>query len=185
MDLTEAINNRRTIHLYSRNPLPEGAVDRALEAAIMAPNHKLTFPWHFTRVGRETREQIAQIAIGLKQRPDHELTKEQRSKILAKILNPAELIVLSIDRNPDAAIAREDYASAACAIQNLTLSLFAEGVGTKWGSGKLTVHLETYAVLEIDPMQQEIIGFIWAGIATTTPKAPERPALKSMLRELP
>ncbi len=185
MDLYDALHNRRTIHRYTRDPLPEGAVDRALAAAILAPNHRLTYPWRFTRVGRETRKPIAELACRLKAKPDAPCTDELAEKVRAKILNPAELIVVSIVRHDDPAIAREDYAAAACAIQNIHLALAGEGVGSKWSSGKVTCHPETYQHLGIDSEREEIIGFVWAGIAENTPKTPERPPLSEFVRSLP
>ena len=185
MDLHDALLGRRTIHRYARDPLPDAAIDRALAAAILAPNHRLTFPWRFTRVGRATREPIAALACRLKAKPDQPCAGELAEKVRGKILNPAELVVVSLVREPIPEIAREDYASAACAIQNLSLSLHAEGVGTKWSSGKVTRHPETYELLRIDAEREEIIGFVWAGIAANEPATPERPPLDDVVRSLP
>ncbi|MCA8942952.1 MAG: nitroreductase [Planctomycetes bacterium] len=185
MNLRDALHTRRTIHRYKTDALPEGAIERALAAAIMAPNHRLTWPWRFVRVGRDTRARIADLAVRLKQKPDVAWTDELEAKVRDKILNPAELVVVSIVRHADPSTAREDYAAAACAIQNLTLSLTAEGVGTKWSSGKVTCHAETYELLGIEATEQEIIGFVWAGIAADEPKTPERPPLDGFVRQLP
>ncbi|MEO0478614.1 MAG: nitroreductase family protein [Planctomycetota bacterium] len=186
MQLRETMLGRRTVHAYTPDPLPEGAIDRALEAAIHAPNHRLTWPWRFTRVGRETRVSIAERALALKAAKNGgALPKEVEERSRAKILNPAELVVVSLVRCEDPFVAREDYASASCAIQNLTLSLWAEGVATKWSSGGLTTKPETYQDLQIDPEEQEIIGFLWCGIAAKVPPKPERPSLDSLVRELP
>lgn len=185
MDLHETLLARRTIHAYTTDPLPEGAVERALEAAVHAPNHRLTFPWRFVRVGRQTREALAELVVRLKSKPGEELPAEAIDKARAKVLNPAELLVVSIRRHEDPQTAREDYASAACAIQNLHLALWAEGVGSKWSSGKPTRHPEAYAIFGIDPEVEEIVGFVWAGIAAKVPPKPERPPLDELVRRMP
>ena len=185
MDLREALLGRRTVHSYRTDPIPDEAVERALAAAVLAPNHRLTCPWRFTRVGRKTRATIVATALRLKTRPDCPMTPEIEQKIRAKILDPAELIVVSLARCKDPGIAREDYASAACAIQNIMLSLHAEGIASKWTTGSVTTHEDTYECLGIDPGVEQIVGWVWAGIAVKTPPTPRRPELGDLVRRLP
>ena len=105
-------------------------------------------------------------------------------KITAKLMHPAALIVVSVTRCDDPFRAREDYAAACCAVQNLLLAATAEGLGSKWSSGGLTTHPETYAALAIDPAVEDIIGFIWVGLPAKVPTI-ARPPLESMVRALP
>ena len=55
----DLVISRRTIHSYRPEAIEEEVVQRALRAAHHAPNHKLTWPWRFTRVGPETRADLA------------------------------------------------------------------------------------------------------------------------------
>jgi nitroreductase len=185
MDVHEAIRSRRTIHSYRTEPLPEGAIQRALEAAHLAPNHRLTFPWRFTRVGGETRGHLADLAVRLQTEKQGTLPGEVIQKIRSKVLDPAELIVVSIVRHEDPFTAREDYAATACAIQNLHLALWAEGVGSKWSTGGPTRHEDGYRILGVDRNTEEIVGFVWAGLPAKVPPCPARPALESVVRSLP
>lgn len=186
MDVHSAMRTRRTIHRYRPEPVPEAALQRALDAALMAPNHKLTFPWRFTRVGLETRATLADLAVELRAaESEGGLPAEKIERIRSKILDPGELVVVSIRRCEDPITAREDYASAACAIQNLSLSLQADGLGSKWSSGKVTRHPRSYRVLGIDEKDEEIIGFIWVGHPMKIPECPQRPPLPDLLRTLP
>jgi nitroreductase len=185
MELREALLTRRTVHAYRREPIPEAAVERALRAAVMAPNHRLTFPWRFVRVGPKTRQPLAELAVRLKPKPGQVLSDERLAEVRTKVLNPAELFVVSIVRNDDPVIAREDYASAACAIQNLMLSLCADGFGAKWSTGYLPMHADTYALLGIDAAREEIVGFVWAGVPERVPAAQRRPELGELVRVLP
>ncbi len=179
------LTGRRTVHAYTRDPVPDAIIELSLAAAILAPNHRLTAPWRFVRGGRETRGRLAEIAVRLKGKPGAAPDAKTADGIRQKLLDPHELIVVSIVRAADPAVAREDYASAACAIQNLQLALWAHEVASKWSTGKLTQDPETHATLGIDAAQQEIIGFVHVGIADVVPPTPPRPALASLVRKLP
>ena len=185
MDLHRALRERRTVHSYSRDPVAEDVIERALSAAIHAPNHRLTMPWRFLRVGRETRAALADLAVRLSIAKKGPMTPEIEAKVRSKILDPHELIVVSVVRSDDAQTAREDLAAAACAIQNLSLSLFADGVGSKWSTGEPSRVDEGYALLGIDRAREDIVGFVWVGVPKRVPQIPPRPPLSDLVRRLP
>ncbi len=185
MDIRSLLLERRTVHDYLDAPLPAGALDRAFEAALAAPNHRMTEPWRFTRVGPEGREILCELSIALKagaEPPREELVESTRRKMLS----PAELIVVSRVRAGDATTEREDYAAIACAIQNLALSLWSEGVGSKWSTGGVTRAEATYEALNIDADLEEIVGFVWAGIPSKAkPKVPRKLGVSDVVRSVP
>jgi nitroreductase len=186
MNLQQLIADRRTIHDYRSDPLPEGALEQALLAAISAPNHRMTEPWRFVRVGPETRNALVQVAAAIKglKAPLGEAGLE---KIRAKFMEPAELLVVCQTRHADPAVAREDYAAVACAVQNAMLSFWAEGIGSKWSTGGVTTDERSYRLLGIDPAQEEIVGFLWAGYAARSDvvKPRRRRSLGDVLRSVP
>ena len=51
-ELEEVIRGRRTVNLYLQTPVPRELVREAIEAATWAPNHHVTEPWHFYRLGK-------------------------------------------------------------------------------------------------------------------------------------
>ncbi|MCB9529642.1 MAG: nitroreductase [Myxococcales bacterium] len=184
MDVYAAIHGRRTVHRYRDEPVADEVMARLLGAAHMAPNHKLTWPWRFTRVGARTRREVLYpLGVRLKAKgrePSERLWEVMREKLVV----PAELVVVSVRRSDDAVRAREDYAAAACAIQNLLLAATAEGLGAKWSSGALTQHAETYAALGLDAAAEEIVGFIWVGVADEVPTI-KRPPIEAHVRVVP
>ncbi|MGM0555430.1 MAG: nitroreductase family protein [Myxococcota bacterium] len=189
MDVREAILTRKTVQKYSEESIPEGCIDRALECAIRAPNHKLTNPWRFSRVGPQTREQIVALGIELKAqkaaRRGRELTESYVDELRAKLGNSPGLLIVSQVLADDAFRRKEDYASVACAIQNISLSLWSEGVGSKWATGGVTRHPETYAIAGIDPDEEEIVGFVWIGHPSQGPTETPREPAEDVTRELP
>ena len=183
MHTHEALLTRRTAHRWIPGTLPEGALERALTAAHHAPNHTLTWPWRFTIIGPVCRKNLADLYVELKS-GSNTLTKEQITSYRAKILNPCELVVVSQIRCDEPFRAKEDYASCACAIQNMALSLWAEGVSSKWSTGKVTRHAETYRLTGVDLYEQEIVGFVWAGYPVRTPIPPRRPNFRDFVRQI-
>jgi nitroreductase len=186
MNLQELMSDRRTIHDYRPGPLPEGAVERAVTAAMAAPNHRMTEPWRFVRVGPEARQVLADISADLKGGPT-KLGESGLQKLKAKMLDPTELLVVCQVRHPDPDIAHEDYAAVACAVQNAMLSFWSEGVGSKWSTGAITTDERTYKTLGIDPERELIVGFLWAGHALRAdlPKPRRRRSLAEVLRTVP
>lgn len=175
---------RRTIHDYRPDPVDPAILRRALEAAQEAPCHKLTWPWRFTKVGAEGRAALTALRLELAGR-NRPVTDELRAKITAKMLNPDVLLVVSQVRCEDAFRDRENYAAVACAIQNLSLSLHSDGVGSKWSSGAVTRHPEAYRLAQVDPELEEIVGFVWIGHPAVVPPTPKRPSIDEVLRHAP
>lgn len=181
MDTHTALITRRTIHKYEPEPIDEQALLQALEAALRAPNHKLTNPWRFTRVGPEGRAAMVSLGLAAKARKKGGLSERQREKYRAKFANPAELIVVSQVLDDDPFRRREDYAAIACAIENMMVSLWADGIGSKWSTGAITRSDEAYEALDIDRESEEIVGFVWAGVPAEIPDPP-RLALDKVVR---
>jgi nitroreductase len=186
-ELQALIVSRSTVHDFSSEPLPEGALDRAIAAGLTAPNHRMTEPWRFVRVGLNARERLAQVQARLKDKgraPSAESLARAREKMLAS----AELVVVCRVVHPDAGIAREDYAAIACAVQNISLSLWAEGIGSKWSTGGVTTDGETYQTLGLNSGETEIVGFLWLGYAkpnSLAKKPPRRLTVSQVLTEVP
>jgi nitroreductase len=186
MTVQELIASRRTIHDYEPGPVAEGSIERAVSAATAAPNHRMTEPWRFVRVGPEARQVLVGVSAELKGGAAA-LGEPGLQKLRAKMVNPAELLVVCQVRHDKQEIAREDYAAVACAVQNAMLSLWAEGIGSKWSTGAITTDERTYRTLGVDPQREEIVGFLWAGRAARldVPKPRRRRELAEILRSVP
>jgi nitroreductase len=162
-------------------------VNRALTVALAAPNHRMTEPWRFTVVGREAREPLVAISIELKgKKSGGKVDPSTANSVRDKMVNPAWLIVVSQVRNANPSVAREDYAAVACAIQNLMLSLHADGIGSKWSTGAVVSDPRSYQHLGIDSEREEIVGFVWVGLPAKPPiKVPRKLSLQAVTRYLP
>ncbi len=161
----KTIKERSTVHFYLDKPVPEELVNAALEAAIRAPNHKLTNPWRFIRIGPKTRDKITDIAVALKAKKLGGLSEAAEAKVRKKVGSSPVMVVVVHELNDDPLRCKEDYASCACAIQNASLLLWSEGIGSKWSTGGYSRTDALYELLNIDRNSQEIIGSIFMGYA--------------------
>ena len=181
MEIAQAIKKRRTIHIFSNKSVPREVIEKSIVAANQAPCHRRTFPWRFTNIGMKKRELLYQLQLTLKfgEKP---IDDSNLKKIRDKFLNPSHLLIASQVCTDNQVQKLEDYAACACAIQNLSLSLVADDVGCKWSTGKITTDPNTYQIAEINPSEEEIVGFIWIGYGTKPPLI-KRPLISTIYRE--
>ena len=179
--LSEVIQSRRTIGAFRPELPPREVVLDALDAARWAPNHKKTEPWHVMLLGLETVRAVidlnSQIISVTKGSEDAAAKRKKWSEV------PGWLAV-TCDLAEDPFRREEDYAACCCFIQNLLLSLWSAGIGTKWTTGDVTRHPDFFRLLQIDSTRQRSVGLIWYGYPAVTPAQTRRP-VESFLVELP
>jgi nitroreductase len=180
MKLQEALLSRRTVYKYEEKPVPKALLEQAFEAARQAPCHKHTHPWRFYVLGAAAREKLLPLATQLAQKRAAGQDEAQMAKGVARAVSklrdvPVLMAVTSARSPEDAFREKEDYAATTCAIHNWVLSLWGEGIGAQWSTGSITRHEETYALLNIDPTQEELVGFLKAGYPTKIPEPPKKP----------
>jgi nitroreductase len=183
MELHDTIAGRRTIQRFQSGAVPDEVIERALTAASWAPNHKTTWPFRFVLLGPVARERIFQIGLRhkiAKRGPSPELEAAVRQDLLV----PDKLVVVVQKVAEDPGRAQEDYATCACAVQNLMLSVYADGYGSKWNTGALARDPETASVLELGP-QDRVVGLILVGVPQLVPTAPKRPPMSELVRRVP
>ena len=193
MNLHDAILSRRTIYDFDASqPVSPEVLSRALESARWGQNHKLTQPWRFVVVGPQGRQRLAKKLLALMLAKldgqaagvadARRVKAQEKADQLAAL--PA-LLVVAMQRTPgDLLREREDYAAVATAVQNLSLSLWADGVGMQWGTGEITRDPEAYAVCGFDPQREEIVGFLKVGVPATIPQGRREP-LDTIVRHVP
>ena len=165
--LAERIRSRRTTKLFLKQAVDRKLILDAIEVARWAPNHHLTEPWHFYVLGsQKIQECIDLTRIVVTEIKDAKMG-EFKAESAAAI--PGWLVV-TCKKSDDELLQREDYASCACAIQNLMLYLSEAGVATKWATGPITRDARFYDVLGADPEGVLVVGIIWYGYPKITPE---------------
>ena len=128
MTVAEAIRARRTLKEFGPDEVPRAIVADLLDLAVYAPNHHRTEPWRFVVVGPETICALAQ-ATG-----DAKLLRSRTAIVVAQVVAA------------DPAVAREDFAACACAIQTLMLAARALELASYWRTPKA---LQTAAAADV------------------------------------
>lgn len=150
MDLIETIKSRRSIREFTPREVTREEVDTLLDAAVTAPNHRMTEPWRFYVLGPEARRGLG-LALGARKArrvDDHEAAEMVRQKVATEHEQLPLIIAVAVVENENPEIREEDYAAGMMAVQNLCLAAVAMGLGT---------HIKTGAVMQ-DPAAREAIG---------------------------
>ncbi len=189
MELFDAILTRRTIKDFTPDPVPDAVLDRALSAGIWAQNHRMTQPWRFVVLGPATHRALAEAGAdvqlqSLRSDTDAATRDKVRAGAVQKLLSKPRLVAVTTLLSNDVLQRREDYAATCCAIQNIQLAAWAEGLGMQWSTNKQTQQPQTYNLLAIDPTAEEIVGFLYFGYPALVPTPAPRKPLAEVMRRL-
>lgn len=180
MDVMAAIRSRRTIFKFKPDPVSETALRRIFEAGLWAPNHHLTEPWRFVVLGEKTKEILAQRYSDIQVEKASASASDAAKAALkaagyAKFMSKPTIVAAACLKNGDATKNLEDYAAACCAMQNVQLAAWAEGVGMQWSTGPITLEKDTYDLLGIHHEREYIIGFFYMGYPEDIPTPRRKP----------
>jgi nitroreductase len=177
----EIIKSRRTIFQFKPGPVPKDILEKVLSFGVWAPNHLLTEPWKFTVIGEQTKLTLAKRyrEIQMEKAAPH-IDDEIREKIgeagFKKFMSKPTIIAVSCIQEGDEQRRREDYAATCCAMQNIQLAAWEEGVGMQWSTNPLTMEGNTYRLLGLDSNREYIIGFAYMGYPAEIPTPKRKPA---------
>ena len=172
-DITSLIKNRRTIHHFNEEPIPEDKIILdAIKHAIWAPNHHMSEPWHFYLLGGQTKEKICKLNAEIVKSVRGDKAAEMK---LQRWRNIPGWLLLTCQYSEDALRQREDYAACCCAAQNMMLYLWSIDVGVKWTTGKVTRDRRFYDVTGIDSKLETVVGLFWYGYPKEVTKGFRKP----------
>jgi nitroreductase len=180
----DTLLSRRTINEFEP-VLPnywEMYLDEAVEAATYAPNHKRTEPWRFHLLGTHAIQRVCELNAALVTRKKGPEAGEKKLK--RWLAMPGWLVVTQVIDSEESendtkytsdptSVTREDYAACCCAVQNLCLSLHANGIGTKWTTGPVNFD-DRFAEAAGLSENELVVGTIWFGKPSGKPPLPPK-----------
>lgn len=159
METFFAIQSRSSIKKFSDAIVARELLEKCLESATWAPNHRMTEPWQFRVLAGESRirlsEAIAEQMSGASGYV-HESSLEERrelirervtyprrmfgdvrqsmeiEKIRKKLLSAPVIVCVYSDQGKDAVVSRENFSATAAAVQNFLLCAHDLGLGAIW-----------------------------------------------------
>ncbi|KAL7530696.1 hypothetical protein ACHAXR_003632 [Thalassiosira sp. AJA248-18] len=172
------VKSRRTVHKFDDTEVDDGVLRRALECAIAAPNRRGTEPWRFIKLGKQTVGKIVKLRDVLNNKSIGNSREDNAKRSSAGVDGsfvswtkvPHWIVVTYTkappDSGPDGKMQqREDFKSTCCAVQNFLLSMWSEGIGTKWTDGPIQRTEEFAKICGIDMEKEKVAGVIWYGFA--------------------
>jgi nitroreductase len=112
MEAYEAVQRRKSVRAYRPTPIPDGIIEKVLEAARVSPSAKNLQPWHFILV------------------TDPEKRKALSKGVYAKFVHEAPIVIVACG---DEKVSPKWYAvDTSIALQSMVLTATGEGLGTCW-----------------------------------------------------
>jgi len=180
--VAQLLRERRTINDFKAEVPPMETILQAVEVARWAPNHKMTEPWRFQILGPQTQAKIVDLNSELVAASKGVEAGEKKRERWSRI--PGWIAVSSLIAGDDELRTKENYAATCCAVQNLSLFLWSEGIGVKWTTGPVTRDPRVYEILGKSPEQEDIVGVLWYGYPEKVPQTRRRP-VNEICTELP
>jgi nitroreductase len=173
-DARSAIHARRSIKRFTEREVTRREIEALLDAAVRAPNHRLTEPWRFYVLGPTARRAYG-AALGArkaKRVEDPDAAAQVRDKVADDHATLPAMVALAVQVAEDPEVREEDYAAAMMALQNLCLAALDFGLGTHIKTGAVMADPAARAAVGV-PDGERIVAIVNIGEAAEPP--PERP----------
>jgi nitroreductase len=182
MDVIRAIETRQSMGRVKQDPVPKELVERILESAVHAPNHKITEPWRFHVFAGKGRGELARARAEMarlqSEAEGEEMAAGRISRERKKAFRAPVVIAVISEAGRDEVETLENYAACAAAVQNMQLTAHSLGLGAMWRTGPVAYHehmRQFFGLKEGD----RIVGYLYVGY----PDMGERPRRRKPARE--
>jgi nitroreductase len=175
MRASDAIRGRRSIKRFADRPVSRDEIETLLDAAVLAPNHRLTNPWRFYILGPEARAAYG-LALGnrkAKKLTDPTAAQAMRDTVSAEHRALPAMIAVAMVLADDAEQREEDYAATMMAVQNLALAAMEIGLGTAIRTGSVMSDPAARAAAGVAE-NERIVAIVNVGAPAEVPPAKTR-----------
>ena len=159
---------------FKDQPVPRQVLQRLLESAVWAPNHRLTEPWRFVVLekGGQARHRAAQLSYEFSMQRNHNPARAEAAR--QAVMAPSFVIYVYCVPGSNEEVTQENYAAVCCAAQNISLAAVAEGLAVTWETGGPTRHLELKETLGAQP-DWKMVTMLSIGVPAETPQSGRTP----------
>ena len=166
MDAIDAIQGRTSVRRYRPEPVARELIERVLDCAVRAPNHKLTEPWRFAVLTGAAKARLAEIKAEHRLKkavdPVSEDAKARSDKARRETLESPAVVVVMARTSDDEVTREEDYAAVMMATANLMTAAQSLGLGTYLKTGGV-MRDAGLAQLVAMPESYRVVGLLSLG----------------------
>ncbi|MEX1182736.1 MAG: nitroreductase family protein [Gemmatimonadota bacterium] len=178
LTVAEAIRSRRSVKEFTARAVTRPEIERLLDAAVLAPNHRMTEPWRFYVLGPEARAAYGAALGDRKGRgvADPAAARLVRQKVAREHAALPAMIVVAMVQAEDPELREEDYAAVMMAVQTLSLAALELGLGTHIKTGAIMADPAARAAAGL-PAGERVVAVINIGEPAALPASkPRQPA---------
>jgi nitroreductase len=179
MSVLSAIRSRRSVVKMKPDPVPRELITELLDAAVWAPNHRMTEPWQFFVLEGETKSRFAALRRDFRRvqmpNPDAPEVKPALEKIYRDALETPAIIVVTSALATDPEMREEDVWASYGAAYAFMLGAWSRGLGTYFRTGAFRDYPPLRQLLNLRE-DRRIIGVIYAGYPADIPQRRRTPA---------
>ena len=159
----DLIKKRRSVFpvQYNDRPIERAAIEKVLEAANWAPNHKHTEPWRFKVIQGEAKNRLGAFLAKKYEESDPRPKAMTIKKLQENPQRAGAIIVICLQRDPKESLPEwEEVAAVAMAVQNMWLVCTEMGLGSYWSSPGLIKFMDEFVAMEEG---EKCLGFFYMG----------------------
>jgi len=163
MDVFELIKRRRSVFpvQYNNQTVERETIEKLLEAANWAPNHKKTEPWRFKVLLGNSKEALGTFLANKYQETEERPKKIKIKKLLENPSRAGAIIAICMQRDPKESLPEwEELAATAMAVQNMWLCCAEMKLGCYWSSPGLIKYMDEFFEFN---KGERCLGFFYLG----------------------
>ena len=169
MDVMTAIAERRSNGQVTSQAVAPELVEKLLQAACWAPNHKRTEPWRFAVFTGTGRDKLAAAMAAGTDDAEKLLKKAHRAPVIIAVWT-------AVGRGHKTPPVWEEYAAVDAAVQNMALAAHGLGLAGFWRTGSPCDNPAVHALLGMDTSRGDRVeAFFYVGHPDVSQPAPLRP----------
>jgi nitroreductase len=186
MRVSDALKQRRSIKRFTARAVTREEIEQLLDAAVLAPNHRLTEPWRFYVLGPEARHAYG-LALGERKArkiEDPEQARAMRERVAQELRALPAMIVVAMVTSDNPEIREEDYAATMMAVEHVALRALELGLGTAIRSGGVMSDPAARAAAGVAE-QERIVAVVNVGERAEVPAGPKKTRAQELTRWVP
>ena len=165
MIIDDVIRNRRSVYpkMYNSEPVTVEEIERILENANWAPNHKKTEPWRFRVFRGKALERLGEYLANayVKRTPEALFSEKKYQSMLTKPTKSAAVIGIYMQRDAQERLPEwEELAAVSAAVQNMWLTASAMGIGSYWSTPSAFINAHDFVPLDEG---ERCLGMLYLG----------------------